>query len=142
MSVSTPSIKNANLTMVLNPSEVVPITQPSMVNLPVTFSGQTFVKTASGTYTPANDFNNFLTLPPNVTMLLLIVDAFANLDMNAAAILEDLPVNRVFFTTMAPFGLSSLRFDGRASGLPAYAVPMAQGSPVNWFAAWSDGTIA
>lgn len=150
MSLVSPSITNASFTMTFNIDEVSPAATGAKLTTPFTFSGMTFLRHASGTYTPANDTQTIFTFDSTTrrpTFFLFKCDVQANLllQLDNNNVWGWLPVKKFIMFACPAFNTRywhDLTLDGETNSGGTLDTPMAQGVACHWSLWLSDGTIA
>lgn len=146
MSLQLPSVSICQFIMSFNPQLVSPLLETANFQIPVSFSGETFINGVTGTYTPADDAPVIITFgAQQPTWLLVVCDKQLNVSLltGVSDILNQLPVSKVMFiSSMLPTAnnYTTLNFYG---GIASNNVtPMPQGVAVNYSIYWGDGTLS
>lgn len=141
--LSNPQVTDASLAMKIAPAVLNPITDTDVLNIPLSFSGQTFIRRVAGTYSPNNDLITPIVFNGDIpTWMLVLCDAQLNVMVNGGAGLAAFyPVSKLLLVShlVFPTSLVNVQFDGRLGSIVGN---MPQASPVNYTIYYGDGSVA
>lgn len=135
MGLGPASVSGAFIQATFTPADVMPLSTPERLNLPINFANVSNLQKMSGVFTPANNTDTIKSFSANdqANFALLVVDqpAVVTLSSNAGTPIDQLCVQRFLYIGLSslPGLLATLTLDGTTS---TPEVPMAQSLPCSW----------
>lgn len=134
MSLTTPSVKNAQFVAVVTAAILTPLSDTVPVVVPFNFDNVANLKVVTGSYTPANDEHIIIagltSISPN--FFIFLCDGLSVFADDATEYYE-VPITKFLFATMPPLVGGSIPIDGfKLIGSLSVPHPMPQGVSVNY----------